>query len=528
MIHGLSKHTTNAVGALDYFLDESYYDKQSGEWLKRDPEPVLLEGDPKQMRALCDSLSFKNRYTTGVLSFSPEETAKIQATPGLKESLIEDFRQFAYAGFKHDDSKAMLIVEHGHTNRLELHYLIPRVSLESGLYFNPFPPNYDGKTGAGNNYDFLRQNDAFVDHICEKYGLQNPRDPAISRQFKEPVFEKDKPNHDIRRQVVEAIDAQIDAGAINSRDDMFKFLESHGANITRKGENYFSFKFPEMAKAIKLEGELYGKQSFDEISKHYEERREAFETSRSSAGSRYDAVIAERASEIEERHGNRTEEAESANSIDPGAERELKETIQVLTDKLDNIGDYARGSAADFCAANTDVMSPSISSGDICEPGSTGDPVLDKVRRAYHSWLRQCEAEAERYRQKKNGFKSGLGKAVVNFANYFLSVFTGKNFIEPAKKTLSADDMRVYRAAINDELRAAKEDLKALERAQRSAEKVADVVSPLAAVERMRESSPPGSSSGFGSDRMKAIVKEWQEEAKPRRRDKKSDFEPGA
>ena len=191
MIHGLSKHTTNAVGALDYFLDESYYDKQSGEWLKRDPEPVLLEGDPKQMRALCDSLSFKNRYTTGVLSFSPEETAKIQATPGLKEALIEDFRQFAYAGFKHDDSKAMLIVEHGHTNRLELHYLIPRVSLESGLYFNPFPPNYDGKTGAGNNYDFLRQNDAFVDHICEKYGLQNPRDPAISRQFKEPVFEKD-------------------------------------------------------------------------------------------------------------------------------------------------------------------------------------------------------------------------------------------------------------------------------------------------------------------------------------------------
>ncbi|MCY1561609.1 hypothetical protein D9M68_988940 [compost metagenome] len=117
---------------------------------------------------------------------------------------------------------------------------------------------------------------------------------------------------------------------------------------------------------------------------------------------------------------------------------------------------------------------------------------------------------------------------MVNFANYFLSVITGKNFIEPARKTLAAGDLSIYRAAIRDELKAAKEDLKAMERAQRAAEKVADTVSPLEAVERMRESSPLGSSSGFSADRMKAIVNEWQEEAKPRRRDRKSDIELGS
>ena len=184
MIHGLSKHTQGAGGAVDYFLDDQYFeadptqeDPRAGEWREREPKPVVLDGDPKQIVALCDSLGFKNRYTSGVLSFSPEESAKISATPGMKEQLIEELREFAYAGVKSDDCKPLLVVQHEHTGRLELHYLIPRVSLESGKYFNPFPPNYDGRRGKGTNNTYKEQNDTFTDHMCSKYGLQNPRDP---------------------------------------------------------------------------------------------------------------------------------------------------------------------------------------------------------------------------------------------------------------------------------------------------------------------------------------------------------------
>ena len=101
MIHGLSKHTQGAGSAVDYFLDDQYFEPEptaenprAGEWRERDPKPLVLEGDPKQIVALCDSLSFKNRYTSGVLSFSPEESAKIAATPGLKEQLIQELREY--------------------------------------------------------------------------------------------------------------------------------------------------------------------------------------------------------------------------------------------------------------------------------------------------------------------------------------------------------------------------------------------------------------------------------------------------
>lgn len=525
MIHGLSNHTTKAVGAIDYFLDEGYFDKESQEWKVREPAAVLLEGDPTQIRALCDSLKFKHRYTTGVLSFTQEETNKINATPGMKEALIEELRSFAYAGFKNDDSKPLFIVEHGHTGRLELHYLIPRVSLESGLSFNPFPPNYDGKTGPGNNKTFLRQNDAFVDHVCERYGLQNPRDPALTRQLKEPVFEKNKPNHDIRRQIVEAIDKQINSGAINSRDDMFKFLESHDAKITRKGDDYFSFKFPEMSKAIRLEGELYGKQSFGEISKRHEERREAFETSRGGAESRYDAVITERASETEARHGKRTAQAEAANSADPEAERNLRETIQVLTEKPDSFSGRARTDAAQFVRSNHEVMMrPDIPASEIdFEVGSCGDPVIDQARRKYAAWLQEIAASYRAEMARSNRQSGSMVGAMVNFARYFVSVFTGKNFVEPQKKTLSVDDLRIYRMAFADELKAAKADLRDIERAQKVADQVRDVIDPFKAHERLKQ----GSGLSVKDETMKKIADEWREEAKTRKKDKKSDdFSP--
>lgn len=67
----------------------------------------------------------------------------------MREAMIEDLREFAYAGVKNDDSKLLFIVQHTHTGRLELNYNIPRVNLGKWKYFNPFPPNYDGKRGKG-------------------------------------------------------------------------------------------------------------------------------------------------------------------------------------------------------------------------------------------------------------------------------------------------------------------------------------------------------------------------------------------
>lgn len=524
MIHGLSKHTARAVAAIDYFLAGEYLDKADGQWKDRDPAPKLLEGDPLQMRALCDSLTYKNKYTSGVLSFSQAETDKINATPGLKEQLIEELREFAYAGFKNDDSKPLLVVEHSHTGRLELHYLIPRVSLESGLYFNPFPPNYDGKRGPGNNQAFIKQNDAFVDAMCERYGLQSPRDPAIERQVKPPIFEPNKGNASIRQQVVEALDTLIDAGLVKNREQMCEFLEGQGATITRKGDDYFSFKFPEMDKAVRLKGEIYGKSSVREIGERQESRQQAFESSRSTAESRFAEAIAERQSEVEGRHGKRTAEADAARSADPAAAHELRSTIQSLEGELDGLSSRVRADAAAFCAANAEIMNLDISSADITEPGSTGDPVLDKIRREYHRWLQQCEAEAARYRKNIDSARDKLGNAFVGLANFFISTLTGKNFCEPMRKNISVEDLSVYRKAVLAELSDARAEFKELQRNERALENVSQVSGVLEQVENMKSESP---GLQFNSRALDELAERWRtdtEQKKPKRH-RFSDYE---
>lgn len=529
MIHGVSRHTASAVGAIDYFLSDEYKDKESGEWKLRDPVPELLEGDPIQMRALCDSLAYKNKYTSAVLSFTKEETDKINSTPGMKEALIEELRGFVYAGFKSDDAKALLVVQHSHLDRLELHYMVPRVNLESGLSFSPFPVRYDDTPPGALNL-FIPQNNAFVDHVCEKYGLQNPRDPSIQRECKAPIFEKFSENSDVRREVIKAISELIDSGVVKNRDDMTDFLKSHGAKITRQGSDYFSFKFPDMKQAIKLKGELYGEQSFSAIKEHVEQRQAAFDTSREGAESRYAAVIDKRASEIEGRHGKRTAQAEAANSADPATERELRETIQVLTEKPDSFVNRARTDAAQFVRGNPEVMRLDIPAGDDgFEAGSCGDPVIDQARRKYAAWLQEIAASYRAEMARSNRQSSSMVSAMVNFGRYFVSVFTGRNFVEPKKKLL-AGDLQLYRAAFSDELKAAKSDLREIERAQKVADNVRDVIEPFKANERLKD----GSGLDVKADTMKIVKKmmvdEWNEESKPRKRDRKSDegFEPGA
>jgi hypothetical protein len=113
MINGLAKSTTRAGDAVEYFLGAEFYDKESQEWKPRDPLPTLLEGDPEAIQVLCDSLQFKSQYTSGVLSFSPEETALISATPGMKDAILDDFKAFAFAGVP-DDCRQFLAVEHTH------------------------------------------------------------------------------------------------------------------------------------------------------------------------------------------------------------------------------------------------------------------------------------------------------------------------------------------------------------------------------------------------------------------------------
>jgi hypothetical protein len=300
MINGLSKWTVDAGKAISYFLGDDHYDKEEKKWKPREPKPVILEGDPQAMKFICDKLEFKNQYTTGVLSFNAEETAMIAANPELKDKILQDFKDFAFAGVP-DCARQFLAIEHTHTEngRLEIHYMMPRVHLESGKYRNPFPPNYSGKVGKGNNQAFIKENDSYIDHACAKFGLTNPRDPRIARDLKISSFDTESANKkDYHNLVCELVDSKH----ITCREDIERLFKKLGGTITRNGDDYISVKFPGDKKAMRFKGDIYDSSDFGAkaISERAVHARAG--TEERSVEREYESVLQHRTSETLRRH----------------------------------------------------------------------------------------------------------------------------------------------------------------------------------------------------------------------------------
>lgn len=482
MINGLSTHTQGAAGAIAYFEAAKYFQEdptpeepQRGEWRERDPKPEWIEGDAAQLVALCESLPFKHTYTTGVLSFTPEESSRIDATPGMKEEIIKDLKAFAYAGVMNDDCKPMFINQHTHKQRLELNYFIPRVSLESGKYFNPFPPNYDGRKGKGSNDKFLEQNDAFVDYICSKYGLQNPRDPKVAREIKITKFDPYKVD---KKEIHEAICKSIESGGIKDRDGIISFLEKAGGTITRKGADYISVKFDDNKRAIRLKGGFYGEQSYREISDRIERAAERINRPFEKIESEYKKVLSERAEEVTGRHSLKGLAAERADGFDRKSTDELKnyaDELSALKDSLGDNGRYSHGVSSAIANDSTLIHvadNPTIDIGGVAEamsgaePILTGDPAIDALTKAFHKMqnkLAQEELQRVKQRYQVDPNQEKMIKQIQDWiTKLFSGLALGKNFITGRRGAMAPSDIALARQMITEQRRELQCELRAV------------------------------------------------------------------
>jgi hypothetical protein len=406
VINGLSKWTTNSGKAIEYFLGEKYFDKESEEWKPREPEPVILEGDPQAMKFICDTLEFKNQYSTGVLSFSPEETAKIAADPELKDKILQDFKDFAFAGVP-DHARQFLAIEHSHTGRLEIHYMLPRVHLESGKYRNPFPPNYNGKRGKGHNEAFIKENDSYIDHACARFGLTNPRDPEIARDLKISAFDKEAAT---KKEVHGLVCDLIESGHITCREDIQNFFVELGGTITRNSDDYISVKFGDDQKAMRFKGDIYDKANFG--AKAISES-EVYGKTRASQGSieqRFKEVMADRTKETERRHkpeGSRDKEfaggeLETDEQLNE-RESEFREILAAHEEFENSTVDLSdvKSAAADFASSNSKQISDystaaEISTGVDAGEVSTIDTDDPVIRFFQNQFKKQVQKEIQR------------------------------------------------------------------------------------------------------------------------------------
>lgn len=240
MIVGFSSYGQGSGNAAtDYLTDKDRTTE------REENPPEVIKGDIESTNALINSLDFQHKYTSGVLSFSPDE----KITPEMEKAIIERFEQVAFAGME-KDRYDISWVRHSHAGHHELHFITPRVDLETGKSFNIKPPGKETQAV----YDDFRS------EINARYGLSSPDDPSRKRDIALSSGElkaKLTDRIDVKETVNEILDRQVIAGVVKNRADVVGSLKEMGFEINREGKNYLSIKDPESGEKFRLKGTIY-------------------------------------------------------------------------------------------------------------------------------------------------------------------------------------------------------------------------------------------------------------------------------
>ncbi len=220
--------------AINYLLDP----KRKG---REQSPPTVLRGDPELLLKVINATSRKWKYTSGVLSWSPED----KITPEKEQQIMDSFESFAFAGLE-PDQYTVLWVRHDHNPHHELHFIMPRTELYKGKALNPCPPNWQ------------KQYDVWRDLWNEQENWARPDDPKRARLVqlgKANQFHSDKVK--IKKQITEYLAQGIKQGLYQAREDLITALETAGFVIPRKGKEYITLQSPKGGQGIRLKGGIY-------------------------------------------------------------------------------------------------------------------------------------------------------------------------------------------------------------------------------------------------------------------------------
>ena len=238
--------------------------------------PQVLRGDPAMTRALIDSIERRWKFTSGVLSWHPDE----KISEEQEEEVMNAFEQVAFAGLE-ADQRNILWVRHTHAGHHELHFLIPRLELSSGNDFNACPPGWQK--------DF----DVFRDLFNWREGWARPDDPARARDelpkkadlFKARMAKWDKEiresDRDRAKEVIHAfLKEKVTRGLVRNREDILSALKEQGLSINREGRDYISVIAPNSGMKIRFRGGFYARGWTPKVAQEEESEEKKIGTAR--------------------------------------------------------------------------------------------------------------------------------------------------------------------------------------------------------------------------------------------------------
>ncbi|MEM8722136.1 MAG: toprim domain-containing protein [Cyanobacteria bacterium P01_G01_bin.39] len=217
----------------------------------REPAPEVIRGNPLLTQQLIDGLDFKYKYNSGVLSFAVEDAP----TEKEQQAIIDSFESYAFAGIN-SDSYNTLWVRHTHTgsDRVELHFVTPKVELDTGKSLNIAPPGWHGYFKPWQTYWNIKQDWARPDDLSRKR-IYSPGYQALIDAEKQRAGMLAAP--DPKQQLTDFITQRIEAGLVTNRDDIINFFAELGLEIPRQGENYITVVDPETNNRYRLKGGIY-------------------------------------------------------------------------------------------------------------------------------------------------------------------------------------------------------------------------------------------------------------------------------
>ncbi len=234
MILKLNRKSKGKTGVVEYLLNER----------TEDGTAIVLRGNAELTKSLIKSNERKHKYLSGGLMFAKEEYINNEQ----KKEIMDAFEKVLFAGIS-SEKYNILWVEHSDKERIELNFVVPRMTLDTGIDLDLYSHSRD-----------LPLMDMWKNGINVKYKLQNPNDPRRSRTMTERMKVTCSDGHIVanRKNLDKTLHALVENGQIKSRNQMIELLMKSGYQITRKNEESLSVKHEDIGKkALRLKGGIY-------------------------------------------------------------------------------------------------------------------------------------------------------------------------------------------------------------------------------------------------------------------------------
>ncbi len=214
---------------------------------QRPDKPEVLEGSPALTIRCIDAIQRKHKYVSGALAFRDEERPSREQLQGV----IRAFKATMCPGLAPDEFNSLFVLHRERGGSCHVHFVIPAVEFRSGQrrQMNIHPPGDEN----------FKLYEAFTQAMNHELGYaQVEADPlklALSDfERRAPGKAQGKAKGYLHKQLVR----EIRRGAVTNRDELCAFLdERFGVEVTRRGDDYLSLRFPGELKARRFRGPLY-------------------------------------------------------------------------------------------------------------------------------------------------------------------------------------------------------------------------------------------------------------------------------